>query len=216
MKPSFEQRLKNILPHLIAAPSLHAKWLNTLSYLENCGARKIARTEHPQLVTREVLKHAAEEFRHAFYLKQQISTRLGCCLPDYSGENLLGGHKTLHYMDRLEARICRLAGSQDSRYPYILTTYAIELRAAELYPIYQTLLEEAKSPVSVRSILLDEKGHLEEMEQQIGALGIPQKTLEEVCRIESDLCRAWVEDLAITHYNLAKMPTRRPSPAQPL
>ena len=49
MKPSFEQRLKNILPHLIAAPSLHAKWLNTLSYLENCGARKIAACEHPTL-----------------------------------------------------------------------------------------------------------------------------------------------------------------------
>jgi hypothetical protein len=186
---------KNLLADLIADPGKHAKWLNTLSYLENCGARKIARTEHPLLVTREVLKHAAEEFRHAFYLKQQISTRLGYCLPDYSRGNLLGGYQTLHYMDRLEARICRLIGSKDSRYPYILTTYAIELRAAELYPAYQTLLEEAKSPVSVRSILLDEKGHLEEMEEQIRVLGIPSATLKGVCRIEADLCRAWAENI---------------------
>lgn len=191
LAPTFKQ----LLSHLVADSGRHAKWLNTLSYLENCGARKIARTEHPLLVTKEVLKHAAEEFRHAFYLKQQISTRLSCFLPDYCQENLLGGYQTLHYMDRLEARICRLVGSKDSRYPYILTTYAIELRAAELYPTYQALLEEAKSPVSVRSILLDEKGHLEEMEEQIRALDISPAILKKVCQIEADLCRAWAKTI---------------------
>ena len=50
----------------------HAKWLNTLSFLENCGARKIAACEHPTLVKEEMLKHAAEEFRHAHHLKRQI------------------------------------------------------------------------------------------------------------------------------------------------
>jgi hypothetical protein len=40
--------------------------------MENAGARKISKCEHPTLVTQIQLKHAAEEHRHAYYLKKQI------------------------------------------------------------------------------------------------------------------------------------------------
>lgn len=72
MTISFAQKIRQLLNTIIASDELHAKWLNTLSFLENCGARKIAACEHPTLVKEEMLKHAAEEFRHALHLKRQI------------------------------------------------------------------------------------------------------------------------------------------------
>jgi hypothetical protein len=193
---SLSTHFQAILPKYISDPFSHAKWLNTLSYLENCGARKIARAEHPRTVSKEMLKHAAEEFRHAFYLKQQITTKLGLFLPSYGSEMIWGGFETLHYLSRLEAKICRLLDrAKKGQILYFLVTYAIELRASEVYPLYQNLLSQAKSPVSVRSILRDEKGHLEEMQAAIASLGLDQQTLASVCQIEGTLCQKWLERL---------------------
>ena len=194
---SLREQFEKILPPFLTDTFSHAKWLNTLSYLENCGARKIARREHPQNVSRQMLKHAAEEFRHAFYLKQQISTKLGFFIPTYHVHELWGGMATLRYLDRLETRICRLVGGK-SCHPmaiYFLVTYAIELRASEIYPLYQTLLSQGKSPVSVRSILLEEKGHLEEMREQIAALRIDEQLVGAVCQAEGALCENWLKSL---------------------
>jgi hypothetical protein len=65
-------QLNTLLPNIIADNELHARWLNTLSLMENTGARKISASEDPTTVTYIILKHAAEEHRHAFYLKKQI------------------------------------------------------------------------------------------------------------------------------------------------
>lgn len=201
---SLEKEIREILPQLIKEPHLHAKWLNTLSYLENCGARKIARSEHPLEVSKEMLKHAAEEFRHAFYLKQQILAKLNLSLPSYHLDALWGGRETLRFLDRLELCICRVLKKQIpsldlialKQHAYLLVTYAIELRASELYPIYQELLSIAKSPISVRSILLDEKGHLSEMACELQKLGLDASLIAEVCRIEAKLCRTWFNALS--------------------
>ncbi|GEM_PF-80981 len=200
---SFKEAFLKILSLYIADPKSHARWLNTLSYLENCGAKKIAKTEHPIDVSKEMLKHASEEFRHAFYLKQQITTRLGIYLPTYQKDKLWGSFFTFRYLDRLEVKICRLLKqklprlnkSQIQQHTYLLVTYAIELRAAELYPIYQDLLIQTKSPVSVRSILLDEKGHLEEMEKELAAQSISKEIQSATVAIESELCKTWLEKL---------------------
>jgi len=98
--------IKPLLTSIVACPKLHAKWLNTLSYLENCGARKIASCEHPTLVREEMLKHAAEEFRHAHYLKKQIQ-RISRPIETYALPTLLGGIATLHYLNSLDLKTCR-------------------------------------------------------------------------------------------------------------
>ena len=64
--------LYNLLEKIVQHNESHAKWLNTLSYMENAGARKISACEHPSDVNLIQLKHAAEEHRHAYYLKKQI------------------------------------------------------------------------------------------------------------------------------------------------
>ena len=150
--------------HIIADNQLHARFLNTLSYLENCGARKIAAFEHPLLVKKEILKHAAEEFRHAHHFKKQI-TRLDLPAPD-DYQNLLGSYFTIHYLDHLEACICRIL-KEPKKEAYFYVTYAIEKRAEALYPIYEQFLRKHKSRVTVRSIILEEEGHLSEIEMHL-------------------------------------------------
>src|ERR1700761_4524513 len=91
-------QLEQLLTTIVASNELHAKWLNTLSFLENCGARKIAACEHPTLVKEEMLKHAAEEFRHAHHLKRQIGRVSSKSIETYSVSYILGETTTLHYL----------------------------------------------------------------------------------------------------------------------
>ncbi len=179
--------MEPLLRSLIANPKKHVKWLNTLSYLENAGARKIAKAEHPTLVKQEMLKHAAEEFRHAHYLKQQTRKLTSAPPADYS--DLLGGHLTRRYLDRLELEVCRL--TKIKLYP--LVTYAIEKRAQKLYPLYQKILKEMGSKITVMSIIKEEEGHLEEMEQELGK----STYKERVCEMEEKLYYAWIKKVAL-------------------
>ena len=42
-----EEQLKTIVDKIVGADDIHAKWLNSLSMMENTGARKISKYEHP-------------------------------------------------------------------------------------------------------------------------------------------------------------------------
>ena len=111
---SFAKEIRFLLCTIVSSDLLHAKWINTLSYLENCGARKIAAAEHPTDVKEEMLKHAAEEFRHAHYLKRQIGKVHPLPCTDYSLSCLLGGFASRHYLPALDLFASRyLAGERD-------------------------------------------------------------------------------------------------------
>jgi hypothetical protein len=190
--------ITSLLNTIVASQRLHAKWLNTLSYLENCGARKIAACEHPTLVKEEMLKHAAEEFRHAHYLKHQISKLSLEPMPTYSSPHLLGGRATLHYLSSLNLKACRylktagFSSTTIKEAAYLLVTYAIELRAEALYPLYDEILRKTDSRVAVRSILLEEKEHLNEMKEGLKTLSEGFKHAEIVCGFEEDLYENWI------------------------
>lgn len=195
---SYAEKFKNLLQNIVRCPGAHAKWLNTLSYLENCGARKIAACEHPIFVKEEMLKHASEEFRHAHYLKKQIIRIPFTPLDDYSISNLLGGYSSMHYLMQLDVQTCRyllevkLPKSELKRVAYSLVTYAIELRADELYPIYEEILRKCDSRVRVKSILLEEVGHLNEMRKEISLIPDGELFAEQVCLLEGRLCAHWL------------------------
>lgn len=187
------------LPILIADSLLHAKWLNTLSYLENCGARKIAACEHPTIVKEEMLKHAAEEFRHAHYLKTQIERVSALSLEDYGPDAILGGKASLNYLQGLDLQASRylsktigLQGASFKHAAYLLVTFAIELRAAELYPLYDFLLKKNRSKVTIKSILLEEEEHLKEMRQELEKLPRGMHYAAHICTLEAQLCRSWL------------------------
>lgn len=183
---SFKKEIQALLERIVADPVLHGRWLNTLSYLEHSGACKIAASAHPSDVKEERLKHAAEEFRHAYYLKSQLR-RIGQSCIDYRRSTLLGGWAAYHYLHRLELTASRV----DPSIAYLLVTYAIELRAAELYPLYQAVLQKHSSKVRVQSILLEEKEHLAEMERELSLLP-KSDSIQAVCEEEGRLCRRWL------------------------
>lgn len=194
---SFEREIQELINPIVKDPFLHGLWVNTLSYLENCGARKIASCEHPTAVKEEMLKHASEEFRHAFYLKKQLS-RIGQYYEDYRRSYLLGGWAAYHYLDALDLHTSRYLSSlgmtlvEIKQYAYLLVTYAIELRAGELYPLYQSTLKHHKLKIQVQSILLEEKEHLQEMETELSRISAAPSYIQNVCRVEANLFEKWL------------------------
>ena len=191
--------IESLLHRIVENDAWHARWLNTLSFLENCGARKIAACEHPTLVKEEMLKHAAEEFRHAHHLKAQMKKLSSRFLDTYALGDMWGGMATLHYLDRLEvevSRYCRSFGCMKA-FIYPLVTYAIECRAGKLYPLYDRVLRHLRSRVTVKSILLEEEEHLQEMGRALE--GLPGGAIHRahVCAIEEGLSQRWLRALVI-------------------
>ena len=162
--------INTVLDKIVADDFLHAKWLNTLSFMENSGARKISSCEDPSNFDIVQLKHAAEEHRHSYYLKKQIGKLTIQGLETYAPAGLLAHVQTLQYLHRLDVfcsrhlkKIFGLKGQDLKNASYLFVTYAIEVRADELYPAYQQVLDSHRSKVMVKSIILEEEGHLQEM-----------------------------------------------------
>lgn len=189
---------------IVAHPDLHAKWLNTLSLMENTGARKISASEDTETVTYIILKHAAEEHRHAFYLKKQLEKLGEKLCPTYASDYLLAPRDSKFYLNRLDVEVCRylkselsLTGKELRFAAYLLVTYAIEVRADELYPVYQEVLSDAESKVNVKSIILEEEGHLEEMINQLQHFSPEwEKHAAKAVSIEANLFNNWLQSLA--------------------
>jgi hypothetical protein len=192
--------VENIFNKVVETPSLHSRWLNTLSMMENAGAKKIKNCEHPVLVNEIILKHSAEEARHAHYLKKQIRKveRGGC--PTYEKRYLLAPDQSYYYLHSLDVQVCRYLKKEfgykgdDLKYAaYLLVTYAIEVRADELYPKYQAVLTQTNSPVNVRSIIVEEEGHLQEMRSQLKEFSPDWETLcENAVALETRLYGDWM------------------------
>jgi hypothetical protein len=199
-----------LLSAIIRDNKLHACWLNTLSLMENTGARKISASEDPETVTYIILKHAAEEHRHAFYLKKQIEkVEAGDC-PTYANHYLIAPNSSKYYLNQLDVDVCRylkrelgLKGKELRFAAYLLVTYAIEVRADELYPIYQEELDKVSSKVNVKSIILEEEGHLEEMINQLKSFSPDwQLHANRAVALESRLFTQWVDQLGNEVSNL--------------
>lgn len=182
----------------------HAKWLNTLSFMENAGARKISKCEHPVSVTLIQLKHAAEEHRHAYYLKKQIGKIDPELCKNYEPNELLAPVATRQYLHSLDIKACRYLQNvfklnhEELKYAaYLFVTYAIEVRADELYPVYQDILTRESSKIMVKSIILEEEGHLEEMINQLDEFSADWKQhADHVLTIEKELHDQWIAAIA--------------------
>ncbi|MGR3857641.1 hypothetical protein [Chryseobacterium indologenes] len=190
----------HLLKKIVQEGSTHAKWLNTLSFMENAGARKISKCEHPTLVSQIQLKHAAEEHRHAYYLKKQIGKINPELCKTYESAELLAPIATSQYLHSLDIKACRYLqkafnlDKTDIKYAaYLFVTYAIEVRADELYPVYQQALTEASSKIMVKSIILEEEGHLEEMIHQLNEFSPDWKHhADQILTIEKELHEEWI------------------------
>ena len=200
-----EMKLHKIIQTIIQEDKLHARFLNTLSLMENTGARKISASEHKTKVSYLMLKHASEEARHAFYLKKQISKVAQIAdYPTYENEYILAPFASFTYLHSLDIQVCRYLKnslklqSDPLKYAaYLLVTYSIEVRADALYPIYQNELEKAKSKVNVKSIIMEEEGHLAEMIDQLKSFSPDWEIhADKALAIEKQLFEDWTLSLA--------------------
>ena len=192
--------LKQILEQIVLNPNLHARFLNTLSYMENVGARKISKFESRNQTNLMVLKHAAEEHRHAYFLKKQLYKLVEAGFETYEDEHLMCPKSSANYLDFLDLRVCKLlkqelslSGKELKWLAYLFVTYAIEVRADEIYPVYQEVLTQFDQKVHVKSIIIEEEGHLEEMIQQLSNYSSNWEELgRKVCEIEAQLFNEWL------------------------
>lgn len=196
------QQLQQLLDRIVPDQRLHALFLNTVSYMEHIGATKIARTQSGPQADFISLKHAAEEARHAFYLKKLSRKVDAKACPTYESAYLLAPIASRQYLYRLDiacSRMVRNAGLQGRALKdlaYLLVTYAIEVRADEIYPIYQEYLKDYPVRISVQGIINEEEGHLEEMETALAKYPPELRALTTAaCAVEADLYRDWLDAL---------------------
>ncbi|SKB64459.1 hypothetical protein SAMN05660477_00459 [Soonwooa buanensis] len=194
----------NLLDKIVQHNETHAKWLNTLSFMENAGARKISACEHPTKVSLIQLKHATEEHRHAFYLKKQIGKIDSALCKTYENNELLASIATRQYLHSLDIKACKhlqqnfKLNKEELKFAaYLFVTYAIEVRADKLYPVYQEILTKTASKIMIKSIILEEEGHLEEMINQLDEFSEDWKAHAEVIlNIEKELHEQWIQAIS--------------------
>jgi hypothetical protein len=195
--------LRGLLTDVVAAPALHARFVNTLSRMEYIGVRKMLKARHADCLDEEGLLHVIEEASHAMRLKRaaiQLNGGNEEGVRTYSESDTLAGPAGERYMQGVdrgcEALLenCGLEGSARSDANYLLSTTAIEIRAEAFYPMYEECLQAAGAPFSVKSILKDELRHLAEMGESMRAIfpstwsALVQQSVE----IESECFTEWL------------------------
>jgi hypothetical protein len=144
-------------------PGAHASFLNTLSLLEHIGSRKIMGSRGGEDLSGDVLRHLAEETRHAFFFKR-AAEKLAHADLGYSAAETVAGAAARAYMARLDAGITRECGTlAGSPLPYLYMSLIVEVRAVWFYRLYQAALQENKVGISLKSVLAEEELHLEAM-----------------------------------------------------
>ena len=67
--------LLKILEKVTSEKALHSRWLNTLSYLEYIGTRKILKSLPAHIFGKVFLEHVNEEARHSLFFKNLAQKR---------------------------------------------------------------------------------------------------------------------------------------------
>jgi hypothetical protein len=168
---AYAPRLKAFLAAVSADRAGHARFLNTLSMLEHMGARRIAMTQTAPALGQDTLKHMAEEARHAFFFKRQADHFAGTAL-DYGDADMTAPAFARMYFRRLEGFIAADVrhAAESRRMAYLYMSIIVEFRAVWAFAIYQSVLDARGIPLSLKSLLAEERGHLADMRTALEAM----------------------------------------------
>lgn len=154
----------DVIPALAKSKDLHSRFINTLSYLEYVGARKILKSQDESSISMELLAHIAEEVRHAQVLKKIALKMSDHRLPTYADDQLLAGAEARAYIQAVD----RSSEKENSSFKnYLYTTLLLEERAKKIYPFYEPILAEAGFPGALRAIVLEEESHLHQISKHL-------------------------------------------------
>ena len=134
-------RLEASVGAIVADKNLHARWLNTFSYLEYVGFRKIVKSQRAEVLTAEILTHALEEGRHALGLKKIALKIGGEAFSTYAPENMLCGDEAEDYFQNLDAACDEAFADRPAalraKLVYCYVTWLVERRALQVYGVYK-------------------------------------------------------------------------------
>ena len=195
--------LIDFLSTLIHEPQWHARWLNTLSFLEYIGARKIIKSQEAHSLDLMMLEHISEETRHAHFFKRLSEKVLpGACLGYREGE-LLAGRESERYFQSLDAMVTTELGTPRTRLNYLYVTWLIEERAVLVYKLYSQVMREKGGAFKLQAVLNEEGRHLEEMRFLIQKIDSKQsadrqKLFAEKEEVEYEgLLKSWVDTIVV-------------------
>jgi hypothetical protein len=179
----------------VERPSEHARFLNTLALMEHIGSRKIMVSQTGGDLDQEVLKHLAEEARHAYFFKRSAEGLARQSLP-FDDVSAIRPASARMYFGRLDASIADALGPvTSSEIPYLYVSLTIELRAVWTYRLYHEALVAAGATLSLKGILAEEELHLQHMLDRLEALGAdPAGRIPAFARLEDRLFRSfWMQ-----------------------
>jgi hypothetical protein len=184
------EQVRRRLAWWVEHPPEHARFLNTLSLMEHIGSRKIMVSQTYGPLGRDVLKHLAEETRHAFFFKKAAEALARRQL-EYGEEETIRPASARMYFGRLDAAISAVLGHDTHiEVPYLYVSLTVELRAIWTYRLYQSVLEKCQGLLSLKSVLAEEELHLKQMQKRLQQLGADQAgCIPMFARIEDRLFR---------------------------
>lgn len=166
---ALESSLTEYLRLQISNPQTHARFLNTVSLLEHIGSRKIMTSQSGPEMTLPMLQHLAEETRHALFFRKQAERLAGHPL-NYGGANVYAPPAARMYIGRLDAEITREVAGHSPHLPYLYVSAVIEVRALWFFHLYDAILSQEHAGISLKGIIAEEKGHLDDMQDKLALL----------------------------------------------
>jgi len=167
---ALEQRTGLVLQRLLAHPALAGRFINTLSLLEYVGTRKILKSQRAEEIDAILLRHIAEEARHALVLKQLAAKVSPFPLPTYDWPYLIAGAEAIGYFQELDRGVEASLNGAQVFLNYLYTTYLIEMRADLVYPQMEEILASLGRDGIFLRVLREERAHLMEVRRAIGAV----------------------------------------------
>ena len=157
--------LRLVLKEITSCRRLHGRWLNTLSFLEYIGTRKILKSLPADILDETLLSHIAEEAFHSLFFKKLVRK---VTLHNYSfgEEELLAPEECEGYFQNLDRKAEALSNG-DKILNYLYTTWIVETRAVTVYSLYNQILREKQFSFTLNPILKDEEKHLNQVKNLI-------------------------------------------------
>lgn len=190
-----------MIKKMMASDMIYARFLNTLSLMEYTGARKIIKSQPQQHIHKKILDHMAEEMRHAQVLKRAaMKVAPGVC-DTYEPDTLFCGVEAYQYFQTVDHAAKQALNVRDPWQCYLYTTFLIEIRVLMFYAAFEKALLESGKPSVFRSILAEEKNHLEEVSGWLSEIPDYEKNKETLKKIEEE---AFEKFLLAIKYHLDK------------
>ncbi len=168
-----DDRLAAVIAAVVKDDRVHARFLNTFSFLEYIGFRKIVKSQRAEVLNRLLLTHALEEGRHAMVLKKLAMKLGGRDFDFYRAETMFCPEAAKTYFQELDhqcdAKFAQLGDLERSKLVYLYVTWLIERRALDVYGSYRDILGSSDLAPRLNALLAEEVGHLRAVEAGIAA-----------------------------------------------